>query len=100
MRAALSLGPVLALGALAACNPQGATEQNRTKAEYENGVVDIPQTVTRLAPGTTPMAERVAVLRLLNKRNGQLREFTLRPGQAVRYGDVVVRLRAWGRRHG
>lgn len=86
--------PGLLLGALAACNPQGAIEQNRTQAEYENGVVDIPQTVTRLAPGTTPMAERVAVLRLLNKRNGQMREFTLRPGQAVRYGDAIVRLRA------
>ena len=40
------------------------------------------------------MAERVAVLRLLNKRNGQMREFSLHPGQAVRAGDVIVRLRA------
>lgn len=81
--------------ALAACNPRGAGEQNQQlNAEYENETVDIPQTVTRLAPGTTPMAERSAVLRLLNKRNGQMREFTLRPGQAVRYGDAVIRLRA------
>lgn len=42
----------------------------------------------------TPMAERVAVLGLLNKRNGQERDLTLKPGQAVRVGDVVVRLRA------
>src|SRR6185503_2062474 len=49
---------------------------------------------TRLAPGTTPMAERVAVIGLLNKRNGLAREFTLRPGQAVRVGDVIIRLRA------
>jgi hypothetical protein len=34
----------------------------------------MPQTVTRLAPGTTPMAERVAVLGLLNKRNGISRD--------------------------
>ena len=40
------------------------------------------------------MAQRVAVLRLLNKRNGQMREFSLHPGQAVRAGDVIVRLRA------
>ena len=94
MRAALfSLG--LAAFALAACNPRGAGEQNQqTNAEYENETVDIPQTVTRLAPGTTPMAERVAVLGLLNKRNGISRELTLRPGQAVRLGDVIVRLRA------
>jgi len=94
MRAApFSLG--LAVVALAACNPRGAGEQTQqTNAEYENETVDIPQTVTRLAPGTTPMAERVAVLGLLNKRNGISRELTLRPGQAVRLGDVIVRLRA------
>jgi hypothetical protein len=43
---------------------------------------------------TTPMAERVAVLGLLNKRNGIARDLTLKPGQAVRAGDVIVRLRA------
>jgi hypothetical protein len=56
--------------------------------------VDVPQTVTAMAPGTTPMAQRVAVLGLLNKRNGLSRELRLQPGQAVRIGDVIVRLRA------
>lgn len=42
----------------------------------------------------TPLNERVAVLGLLNKRNGVSRDLTLRPGQAIRVGDVVVRLRA------
>jgi hypothetical protein len=93
MRLAFTLG--LATLALAACNPPGAGEQNRQNTvEAEADTVDIPQTVTRLAPGTTPMAERVAVLGLLNKRNGISREITLRPGQAMRVGDVVVRLRA------
>ena len=40
------------------------------------------------------MAERVAVLGVLNKRNGLSRDLTLKPGQAVRLGDLVVRLRA------
>lgn len=44
--------------------------------------------------GATPMAERVAVLGLLNKRNGAARDITLKPGQAVRAGDVIIRLRA------
>ena len=44
--------------------------------------------------GVTPMAERIAVIGLLNKRNGIVRDLTLRPGQAVRYKDAVVRLRA------
>jgi len=42
----------------------------------------------------TPLGERVAVLGLLNKRNGESRDLSLRPGQAIRVGDVVVRLRA------
>jgi hypothetical protein len=42
----------------------------------------------------TPMAQRVAVIGLLNKRNGVSREFTMKPGQAFRLGDAVIRLRA------
>lgn len=45
-------------------------------------------------PGVTPMAKRVAVIGLLNKRNGIVRDLTLRPGQAMRVKDVTVRLRA------
>jgi hypothetical protein len=48
----------------------------------------------RKIAGETPMAQRVAVIGLLNKRNGIARDITLRPGQAVRVGDVVIRLRA------
>ena len=44
--------------------------------------------------GVTPMAQRVAVLGLLNKRNGVSRDVSLKPGQAIRVGDVVIRLRA------
>lgn len=44
--------------------------------------------------GVTPMAQRVAVLGLLNKRNGVSRDVTIKPGQAIRVGDVVLRLRA------
>lgn len=46
------------------------------------------------ARAATPMAQRVATLGLLNKRNGIARDILLRPGQAVRIGDVIVRLRA------
>ena len=40
------------------------------------------------------MAQRVAVIGLLNKRNGIVRDLTMRPGQAMRVRDAVVRLRA------
>ena len=47
-----------------------------------------------LPTGGTPMAQRVAVVGLLNKRNGVSRDVTLKPGQAVRIGDAIIRLRA------
>ncbi|CAN5119381.1 hypothetical protein BH09PSE3_BH09PSE3_20220 [soil metagenome] len=42
----------------------------------------------------TPMADRVAILGILNKRNGLSRDLRMRPGDAVHIGDVVVRLKA------
>jgi len=42
----------------------------------------------------TPMAERVAVIGMLNKRNGISRDASLHPGQGIRWGDLVVHLRA------
>jgi hypothetical protein len=94
----LGASPLIALAALAAlagCGPKGAPErENNVQASAEPETIDIPQTVTHETPGTTPMAQRVAVIGLLNKRNGLSRDLTLKPGQAVRVGDVIVRLRA------
>ena len=45
-------------------------------------------------PGVTPMAQRVAVIGILNKRNGIVQDIALRPGQSARWKDVIVRLRA------
>lgn len=79
------------------------TERNAPRAEVEQlvpetegaaGIETITTADVQPATGGTPMAERVAVLGLLNKRNGESREVTLKPGQAVRVGDVVMRLAA------
>ena len=40
------------------------------------------------------MAERVAVLGILNKRNGIVQNVALHPGQSARWKDLLVRLRA------
>ena len=53
-----------------------------------------PAEAPPVASKETPMNERVAVLGLLNKRNGVSRDLTMKPGQAVRINDVIVRLRA------
>ena len=66
--------------------------------EEENG--SAPVATKAAAPsnaaqsGVTPMAERVAVLGILNKRNGIVQDVALRPGQSARWKDVIVRLRA------
>ncbi|MDR6113385.1 hypothetical protein QE360_000354 [Sphingomonas sp. SORGH_AS789] len=59
-----------------------------------SGIESVDASQANLPGGGTPMAERVAVVGLLNKRNGVSRELTLKPGQAIRVGDAVVRLRA------
>ena len=44
--------------------------------------------------GVTPMAQRVAVLGVLNKRNGITRTIALKPGQSAQWKDLIVSLRA------
>ena len=57
-------------------------------------VVTVEGDVAPVDAGSTPMAQRVAVIGLLNKRNGVSRDLTMKPGQALRVGDTVIRLRA------
>lgn len=86
----LPLLPIAALVLLAGCD-----ESAPERAPGKNGAVtiDVPRGPGVVA-GVTPMAERVAVLGLLNKRNGIVRDLRMRPGQAVRVRDAIVRLRA------
>jgi hypothetical protein len=76
--------PLLAALALAACN-RGA-EQNQVAARKAAAAAS--------QAGVTPMAQRVAVLAILNKRNGIVRDVALHPGQSARWNDITVRLRA------
>jgi hypothetical protein len=78
--------------------PAGEVAQDDGEADEGevggNDVETVATAQTALPTGGTPMAERVAVVGLLNKRNGVSRELTMHPGQALRVGDVVVRVRA------
>jgi len=80
---------ILAVVAIAACGKQSA-EENASAPVISNSVVPIGTN----QPGVTPMAQRVAVLGILNKRNGIVQNVSLHPGQSVRWKDVIVRLRA------
>lgn len=91
----LSFSLLTGLILLAGCDQRRAPQPKaKQQVEAEPDTVDIPQTVETLAAGTTPMAQRVAVVGLLNKRNGIAQDLTMRPGQAIRVNDVIVRLRA------
>lgn len=80
--------PLLIALALAACG-RGTQQQNATTSVTSK----VPATAAGQG-GVTPMAQRVAVLGILNKRNGIVQNVTLKPGQSVRWKDVIVRLRA------
>lgn len=76
--------------------PDPATGAVRAPAAAETGrdVVQVGGEEPPVDAGATPMARRVATIGLLNKRNGISRDVTMKPGQAMRIGDVVIRLRA------
>jgi hypothetical protein len=80
MRAALASLALLTLAA-AGC------DRAERRAEQPEAPRPATAPVTRSAavdPGVTPMAQRVAVLGLLNKRNGIVRDITLRPHRLPR----------------
>lgn len=91
MRRALAPALVLApLLALAACSRGDQPDAEAT---------DIPDAVAAQAAAPaveseygTPVKDRVATLGLLNKRNNLTSDIVLKPGEARRVGNVVVRL--------
>ena len=80
--------PLLIALALAACG-RGEQQQNMSAPAGAKA-----RATAAGQGGVTPMAQRVAVLGILNKRNGIVQNVTLRPGQSVRWKDAIVRLRA------
>ena len=88
----LRLGSILgSLSMLAACSDDipTANQTGPVKIQGEK----IRNGGSSALPGT-PMEERVAVIGLLNKRNGITTDLTMKPGDALRAGDAIVRLQA------
>ncbi|MCW2390586.1 hypothetical protein M2336_002356 [Sphingobium sp. B1D7B] len=80
------IGPLTACGDPEAARNVAVVPEERTQDER-------PVKVETGLPGT-PMAERVAEIGLLNKRNGITQKFTMKPGVALRSGNAIIRLRA------
>ena len=87
------VGVALAAVGVAVAAPQLAP-QRATAPKPVSASGTPPTVIAAVQKGDTPMRERVATLGLLNKRNGLSRDLKMRPGDAVRIGDVVVRLKA------
>ena len=92
LRAALA-GPVLLGALLSGCNRE-APEPEPEATEVPEEFAGAGQTIAAQGAIGTPMEDRVAVLGLLNKRNNITRDIEMKPGEARRVGDVVVRLSA------
>jgi len=84
---------LLGVIALAGCGGD-ADEAEQPGNQVQLAPEPVRPSADQLPPGTTPVAERVAVLGLLNKRNGLQRDLRLRPGEAVRIDNVIVRLQS------
>ena len=78
--------------ALAACDnsaPEPEPEQTAVPQELQAQPAPPPPEGSSLG---TPLAERVATLGLLNKRNNLTQDVEIKPGESKRVGDVVLRL--------
>ena len=84
--------------ALAACGgepPAPEAEQTEVPAELQQQPAPALGEGALAAEGQgTPMAERVATLGIVNKRNSLTREIEMKPGEARRIDDLVIRLSA------
>lgn len=93
--AALLAGGAGAALLLAGCSGDApAPDQPSTEVPEELASAPPPPAAPEAESPGTPMAERVATIGLLNKRNNISQDLEMRPGEARRVGDVVVRLSA------
>src|SRR5690606_11035779 len=78
--------------ALTACENE-APEPQPVETEIPDELAQDPPPVIAAEDSIgTPMAERVATLGLLNKRNNISQDLEMRPGESRRVGNVIVRL--------
>lgn len=89
----IALTALLAAMSLGACDRTADDKRNGSATTAIGKAEAVPQEIGGIE-GATPMDQRVAVLGLLNKRNGLVRDLEMKPGDVVRVGRAIVRLRA------
>lgn len=91
----LGAGAIIAgVAAIAQNDSNSALPSQPREDEEEAAPKQAAPTPPPAGKAETPMAERIATLGILNKRNGLHRDIKLKPGQGVRIGDLIVKLKA------
>jgi hypothetical protein len=86
---------VLCASGLAACDSAGTPETARFPLDNPGPAAPAASAPGEVnAAGATPMAQRVATIGLLNKRNNVSEDILLKPGEARSIGPVIIRLSA------
>jgi hypothetical protein len=80
-----------ALALLAACKGSQEPDETATEVPPQVAATPIASGVVESKFGT-PVKDRVATIGLLNKRNNLTQDLVMKPGEAKRVGNLVVRL--------
>ena len=89
-----ALAPIALIAVLAACNnepPPPKPVETTVPQEIARNSAAAAAAANSLG---TPMKDRVATIGLLNKRNNISQELKMKPGEARRVGNVVVKVEA------
>ncbi|WP_170004364.1 DUF2155 domain-containing protein [Pseudopontixanthobacter vadosimaris] len=93
LRALLLAFPLVALAACDRDPPAPEPVETEVPEELRQNTPP-PAAVSDEAQIGTPMAERVATIGVLNKRNNISEELEMSPGDSRRIGDLIVRMQA------
>lgn len=94
-RALALIAAVGAIASLAACGKDGQSESAGEPPAAPKAASPVPVQGHAIAAGeTTPNAERIATLGLLNKRNNITRDLVIKVGEQAQVGNVIVRVQS------
>ena len=84
---------MMALLALSACSGEPDDTPEATATEVPKSLAAAPNVSGAIQTGIgTPLKDRVATIGLLNKRNNLTQDLLMKPGEARRIGNVIVKL--------
>lgn len=87
--------PVLAALTLAGCgDSEPETAPQTVELPLDGEAEGAPEPSVVEVGDSTPMAERVATIGLLNKRNNVSQDFEVSPGETIEDGPVIIRVDA------